>query len=53
MMQVVVCAIIEHITQQATSKHARSGRRGSEEFDYIPELDRQGRRTSLKCNTAW
>lgn len=37
MMQVVVCAIIDHITQKATSKHARSGRCSGEELDKTPE----------------
>lgn len=36
-MQVVVCAIIDHVAQQATSKHARSGSCSSEELDKIPE----------------
>jgi hypothetical protein len=48
MMQIVVCAIIHHITQQETSKDARSGRRSSEELDYIPALDAQRRRAPLK-----
>lgn len=52
-MQVVVCAIIDHVTQQATSKHARSGSCSSEELDKIPELDGQSTRTALRINTAW
>jgi hypothetical protein len=38
MVQVVVCTIIYHITQQSTSKQARSYRWCGKHLNQVPEL---------------